>query len=166
VRPYWCFGPPLRGGEPPARLSQPFLRRKLAWELQARDRGGLPTSVKRKLVSLAAGTAKPAAPNMKTGGRFLREWSGVTHVIDVVDGGYLWRCKKHRLLSAIARAITGAHWSGPRFFGLQEGAGISKAKGKRASAAGGKTPATKQTTATARSASGKAALPGASRSAA
>ena len=154
------------GGDPPARLSQPFLRRMLAWELQAREQGGLPAPVRRKLESLAAGTAKPAAPKMKAGGRFLREWNGVTHVVYVVEGGFVWRGERHRSLSAIARAITGAHWSGPRFFGLQEGAGISQAKGRKASPAGGTTPVAKPTAATARSKARKAASHAASRRAA
>ncbi len=42
----------------------------------------------------------------------------VTHVVDITGDGYVWKGETHRSLSAIARAITGAHWSGPRFFGL------------------------------------------------
>jgi hypothetical protein len=114
------------GEKPPVRLSQPLLRRMLAFDLQAQQHGGLPLAVTKKLESLAAaqasGKEKPAtSPRLKSGGRLLREWGGVTHVVDVVEGGYLWRGERHRSLSAIARAITGAHWSGPRFFGLQEG---------------------------------------------
>ncbi|EYD75858.1 hypothetical protein Rumeso_02640 [Rubellimicrobium mesophilum DSM 19309] len=120
------------GGEPPARLSQPFLRRVLAWELQARAQGGLPASVTKRLDSLTAaqtrGTEKAVAPKLKAGGRLLREWNGITHVVDVVEGGFIWRGQRHRSLSAIAQAITGAHWSGPRFFGLQDGAGTAGAK--------------------------------------
>jgi len=41
-----------------------------------------------------------------------------THTVDVVDGGFLWDGAHYRSLSAIAREITGARWSGPRFFGL------------------------------------------------
>jgi len=37
----------------------------------------------------------------------------------VVEEGFLWKGQRYRSLSAIARAITGAHWSGPRFFGLK-----------------------------------------------
>jgi hypothetical protein len=124
------------GGEPPAKLSQPFLRRILAWELQAREQGGLPALVNKRLESLAAAQANgkaqaPSSPKLKSGSRFLREWNGVTHVVDVVEGGYLWKGARHRSLSAIARAITGAHWSGPRFFGLQEGVAAPGAKTKR-----------------------------------
>ncbi len=119
------------GGVPPAKMSQPFLRRVLAWELQAKAQGGLPVAVQRRLAALAAGAAKPVTPAMKSGGRLLREWNGITHVVDAVEGGFLWRGGRYRSLSAIARVITGAHWSGPRFFGLQEGAAqAGKANGK------------------------------------
>ena len=52
------------------------------------------------------------------GARLLRDWNGRTHVIDVVENGYLYEETIYRSLSAVARRITGAHWSGPRFFGL------------------------------------------------
>jgi hypothetical protein len=154
------------GGEPPARLSRPFLRRILAFELQAREAGGLPAAVKRKLESLGSDkvrTRTKAAPKLKPGGRLLREWNGVTHVVDIVEGGFLWRGQRHRSLSAIARAITGAHWSGPRFFGLQEVASLAGAKRTKASAAVEKTLAGKQPGAKGRTATSKAVVSGSSR---
>jgi hypothetical protein len=36
----------------------------------------------------------------------------------VTEGGFIWKGTTYRSLSRIAREITGAHWSGPRFFGL------------------------------------------------
>jgi Protein of unknown function (DUF2924) len=36
----------------------------------------------------------------------------------VLAEGYEWHRKQYRSLSQIAEAMTGAHWSGPRFFGL------------------------------------------------
>ena len=106
------------GGAPPRRLSTPLMRRILAFKVQARRHGGLPASVEKKLARIAAGKDRPASPKLRPGGRLVREWNGVSHVVDVTDAGYLWRGERHRSLSAIARAITGAHWSGPRFFGL------------------------------------------------
>ena len=52
------------------------------------------------------------------GARLLREWNGRQHFVEVVENGYVLDGKTYRSLSAIARRITGAHWSGPRFFGL------------------------------------------------
>jgi hypothetical protein len=48
----------------------------------------------------------------------VRAWHGTRHEVEVLEDGYLWRGARHRSLSAIARAITGTKWSGPRFFGL------------------------------------------------
>jgi hypothetical protein len=67
------------------------------------------------------GGSEPAAVERRrlvAGARLLREWNGRTHVVDVTEAGYLYEGETYRSLSAIARKITGAHWSGPRFFGL------------------------------------------------
>lgn len=54
----------------------------------------------------------------QTGARLIREWNGKTNIIDVLDNTFLFEGLEYASLSAIARKITGAHWSGPRFFGL------------------------------------------------
>jgi hypothetical protein len=68
-----------------------------------------------------AGGRVTAAPVrvLKPGTRLLREWQGVTHEVIVLEDGVLFRGKRHRSLSEVARAITGSRWSGPRFFGLR-----------------------------------------------
>jgi len=58
------------------------------------------------------------APILRSGTRLVREWNGRTHVVDVGEDGFVFDGKTYRSLSAIAKRITGAHWSGPRFFGL------------------------------------------------
>ena len=108
----------LMQSPPPKQLSMPFLRRFLAFELQTRKRGGLPRKFAKRLEALAQRRAKPQSPMLQPGARLLREWNGVTHVIDVTDDGFRWKGERHRSLSGIAKSITGAHWSGPRFFGL------------------------------------------------
>lgn len=55
---------------------------------------------------------------LRPGARLLRDWNGKTHVVEVIEGGFVFEAQVHGSLSAIARKITGAHWSGPRFFGL------------------------------------------------
>ncbi len=102
----------------PAMLSQPFMRRFIAFEMQSRRHGGLPRQVKVTLEKGSMKKPRPTCPALKPGGRLLREWNGVTHVVDVTDDGFTWNGRSHRSLSAIAREITGTHWSGPRFFGL------------------------------------------------
>ena len=56
--------------------------------------------------------------DLTPGARLMREWGGRTHVVDVIEGGYVFEAKVYPSLSAIAGKITGVHWSGPRFFGL------------------------------------------------
>lgn len=55
---------------------------------------------------------------LRPGARLLREWDGRTYVVDVIENGFVHEAKVYRSLTAIARTITGTHWSGPRFFGL------------------------------------------------
>ncbi len=63
-------------------------------------------------------SGRKTAPTLQSGARLVREWNGVNHVVEVIEGGSVWNGDRHRSLSAIARAITGSRWSGPRFFGL------------------------------------------------
>lgn len=108
----------LLGGEVPANMSQVMQRRFLAFELQAKVEGGLPSALLARLERIAAGEERKASPKVKPGARLLRAWNGTTHVVDILPDAYLWNGTRHRSLSAIARAITGARWSGPRFFGI------------------------------------------------
>ena len=52
------------------------------------------------------------------GSGLVREWNGRLYRVQVVADGYEMDGVTYRSLSAIARKITGAAWSGPRFFGL------------------------------------------------
>jgi hypothetical protein len=65
---------------------------------------------------------------LKPGTRLLREWGGRTHSVIVLDGGFEYDGSRYRSLTEIARRITGAHWSGPRFFGLRKTAAQLGAK--------------------------------------
>ena len=122
----------LIGGDVPTSMSQPMQRRFLAFELQALAEDGLTAALRARLDRIAAGEERKASPTLQPGARLLREWNGTTHVVDVLPEGFFWNGAPHRSLSAIARAITGARWSGPRFFGLVravDGAGSKSAKG-------------------------------------
>ena len=107
---------------PPDRLRREIL--ELAWKLQEKVFGGLKKAVATELRGLADALAttgdirRVKTPKLKPGARLVREWGGVTHEVTVVDGGYLWNGAVRKSLSAIAEEITGAHWSGSRFFGL------------------------------------------------
>ena len=60
--------------------------------------------------------------SLKPGSKLVREWRGRTHKVIVLEDGFEWKGTRWRSLSVIARKITGVHWSGPRFFGLNDGA--------------------------------------------
>ena len=109
---------------PPDRIRRELLELAVAWKLQEKALGGLKKAVATELRGLAEALAttgdirRVKTPKLKPGARRVREWGGVTHEVTVVDGGYLWNGEVRKSLSAIAEEITGAHWSGPRFFGL------------------------------------------------
>ncbi|SDL26002.1 DUF2924 domain-containing protein [Aliiruegeria lutimaris] len=107
------FGTPV-----PKGLSQSFLRRFLATEIQTRRSGGLPTRIRKALTQDNDRGKRSKGASLEPGSRLLREWNGTTHVVEVTNDGFLWDGQTWRSLSVIAREITGAHWSGPRFFGL------------------------------------------------
>ncbi len=107
----------------PKRLSRDLLLRGIACTMQEQVYGGLKGPVRRKLRSLLkttlsgkqAGTG-PAA--LLPGMRLVREWHGQRHDVLVLETGFSFRGRMYPSLTAIAKEITGTHWSGPRFFGL------------------------------------------------
>lgn len=78
--------------------------------------------VVRELERVAQGTGALSGlaprPALMPGTRLIREWNGQTIAVEVTEVGFCWQDRHWRSLSQIARAVTGAHWSGPRFFGL------------------------------------------------
>ena len=86
--------------------------------------GGFSAATKRRLAALTRSLAQDGdiararVTRAKPGSRLIREWGGRTHSVAVSEDGFEWNGKTWRSLSAIAREITGAHWSGPRFFGV------------------------------------------------
>ncbi len=112
----------------PPRLSRDLMIRAIAYKMQERVHGGLRQTTKRRVASLArkfeAEGDVTLNPNirLKPGAKLVREWHGDTHSVLVLDDGFEHRGQRYRSLSQIARLITGAHWSGPRFFGLKRAA--------------------------------------------
>jgi hypothetical protein len=104
------------GKEPPKYVSRRLLELSAARHLQCRVYGG-PDRELRRLLRRSRGT-DVGKPSIKPGTRLVREWNGRTHHVEVLDKGFRWNDRTYRSLSSIAKAITGAHWSGPRFFGL------------------------------------------------
>jgi hypothetical protein len=96
--------------------------------MQEQVLGGLDAATRRRLERAAESLAEgrmptTPGPKVKPGTRLLREWQGVVHEVIVLERGVEYRGGTWRSLSAVARAITSARWSGPRFFGLKGGAG-------------------------------------------
>ena len=107
--------------EPPRKLASCWLRMAVAFRLQERSHGALKRSLRRQLEAFAGRAEKSEAPTSSkaaAGTILVREWQGVTHTVTVLDKGVLYDGKLYRSLTAVADAITGAHWSGPEFFGL------------------------------------------------
>jgi hypothetical protein len=126
-------------GNPPGKMiSTRLLVLAIAYGLQVERQGGLSRRSRNELIRLSGvpvrspesrpeGDALPAVGKRKAarpgapprhGTRFVREWNGKSHVVEVLEKGFAWQGKTYRSLSAIATAITGSRWSGPRFFGL------------------------------------------------
>jgi Protein of unknown function (DUF2924) len=116
----------LYGATPPIRLSRDLLLRGIAYRVQERALGGLSPSTKRRLralgIELARGVAaRNAAPIMlRPGTKLVREWHQRVHTVDVLADGFEYQGERYASLSRIARRITGAAWSGPRFFGISK----------------------------------------------
>ena len=115
---------------PPKGVSRSLLVRAVAYQLQVRRFGGLKPATDRHLQKVANGAAggnsinRKVTPELQPGARLVREWNGSTHIVDVVEGGFTWNGELYGSLSVIARRITGARWSGPRFFGLTSGSAL------------------------------------------
>jgi len=109
-----------RYGPPPAIRSIELLRLMLAWRIQADGLGGLDAWTRRRLRSRKA----PAAPDLDlgVGARITREWQGRRIEVVQAADGYVWEGQSYASLSAVARAVTGVRWNGPRFFGLRRAA--------------------------------------------
>ncbi len=111
-------------GRPAPRLSRNLLARAVTHRIQEKAFGRLRPAAARRLRRLAGGidgggaNGPSAGPALKPGTRLLREWRGETQVVEVTHEGLVWKGNRYRSLSAVARAITGVRWSGPRFFGL------------------------------------------------
>jgi len=113
----------LYRGQPP-RLSRDLLIRSIAYRMQEVAYGGLSKATQRTLATMSkeleANGNITIAPDLRirSGARLVREWRGRTHTVIVTDDGFEYAGKAYASLTRIAHEITSAHWSGPRFFGL------------------------------------------------
>jgi hypothetical protein len=109
--------------QPAPDLGPDLLRRGIAWKLQVRVHGDLPASVRREIDGVLARLRKgeavaPSRPSLRPGTRLVRQWSGASYQVVVLDQGFEHAGQRYRSLTEVARHITGTHQSGLRFFGV------------------------------------------------
>ena len=105
------------GRPPPKHLSKPVMMQILSHAYQADTVGGYTKRLDARLKKAARRDV--VRPAFKPGSRFVREYHGVTHVVEVsVDGRFVWNGQSFKSLSHTARAITGYNVSGFKFFGV------------------------------------------------
>jgi hypothetical protein len=115
----------LYGTKPPQKIHRSLLIAAVAHRMQENALGALKSSVRRHLIQAAnnPATARPAfnypSQRPRAGTVLVRDWGGVTHQAQVLEDGILFRSKRFKSLSEVARVITGSRWSGPLFFGLK-----------------------------------------------
>ena len=110
------FGRPV-----PQHLTADLLRRMIADRLQEEAFGTLDRATLKLQDSFARrGGSRTGERNLKIGTVLVRDYQGQRHTVMVAPEGYVWEGNPYSSLSAIARAITGTAWSGPRFFAVNE----------------------------------------------
>lgn len=118
--------------KPAPDIGPDLLRRGIAWKLQARVHGDLPSHIRRELERAAERLRRgeelidASRPSLKSGTRLVRSWQAKVHHVLVVDEGYEYEGRRFSSLTQIATAITGTHWSGPGFFGLKKRKSVSR----------------------------------------
>ncbi len=113
-------------------ISPDLLRRGIAYRLQERGQGSLTSSTRREIERhikrLGRDDEAPVrAPSLKPGTRLVRSWRRRMHQVLVLEDGFEFDGRRYGSLTQIAIDITGAHWSGPRFFGL-----LARSRGRAA----------------------------------
>src|SRR5438270_13920404 len=107
---------------PPKGVSRRLLELSAAYALQAEAFGGLKPHLRKALAAALdpdpTSVKSKTEGTLKSGSQLVRVWNGRTHYVEAVEGGFIWNDEKFRSLTAVAYRITGARWSGPRFFGL------------------------------------------------
>ena len=121
----------------PSHRNRSYVESRLAYRIQERAYGALPTAMRRMLVE-----AGPKHSKIKTqigqsrrgiqmhlmpGTTLIREWNERQHRVTVTrDGLYEIDGQMFKSLSAAARHITGTQWNGPKFFGLRDDKGAAQ----------------------------------------
>jgi len=106
-----------RFGPAPKLRSVELLRLMLAWRIQARATGSLDVATRRALER--RGATERSGRSLGLGAVLRRDWQGQTIEVVVEKDGFRHAGRLYPSLSAVAEAVTGTRWSGPRFFSLK-----------------------------------------------
>lgn len=121
-------------GKPPRVKHRDWLWRRIAWKVQEQRFGGLSTAAKKRLDELIAELDLPELRTSRgalseKGGRrgdppigttLTRTWKGQEVQVTAVEAGWEHEGVLYRSLSAVVKAVTGSHASGPAWFGLKK----------------------------------------------
>ena len=108
----------VMGRPPPKHLSRPLMVQILSHAYQLETVGGYTKRLDGRLKNAARRDV--VRPAFKPGSRFVREYHGITHVVEVRDDGrFVCNDQNFKSLSHTARAITGYNVSGFQFFGVK-----------------------------------------------
>ena len=114
----------------PINPNRVFIESRIAYKVQEEAFGGLSDTVRHRLETIGARhsriklRARPRDINFVPGTVLLREWGDREHkVLVTAECLFEYEGSTFKSLTAVARQITGAHWSGPMFFGLNKKAG-------------------------------------------
>ena len=132
-------------GEKARSRHRQYLIRRIAWRIQANAEGGLSERALRRAEELAndaeVRVTPPRSGAIRTtprlreirgvppnrdlrlprpGTAIVRDYKGRRLVVTVRDDGFEWDGTRYSSLSAAAKAITGSHVNGFRFFGLEK----------------------------------------------
>lgn len=109
----------------PINPNRAFVESRIAYKLQEEAFGGLAPTTRQRLEAIGAKhskiklRAKPRDFHFAPGTVLLREWGDREHkVVITAEGLFEYEGSSFKSLTAVARHITGTHWSGPLFFGL------------------------------------------------
>ena len=117
----------------PSHPNRPYVESRLAYRIQEKAYGALPTNVRKMLVEAGAkhsriksktSSGRGTQALLMPGTTLLREWDERQYrVVVTPDGLFELNGQLFKSLSAAARHITGTQWNGPKFFGLRDAKG-------------------------------------------
>ena len=113
----------LFDSDPPPKSRKDFIIGNICWALQANQSGKPFAKLREQLINQISNKSISPKTQYMSGTRIIREWKGVTHEVIVEETSFRWQKQTYKSLSHIAREITGARWSGPRFFGIKASTG-------------------------------------------